>query len=654
MSKLADAAPAGVRKREVLEELGESTLLLPSLVASGLEANDRAKYFLTLLQAAREHADSPSMVGPSLREERLAAGITDADLDSVVEGSLRTEDDLYAIPRAGRIHTALIDAIADMLTPLDVARVAGAPDRSRLEALAADGPDASSQVVRGTYIDRMTSAARQQGDSLHLIVMDAHRALNRLQAEVAPASIDGASVYGLTAEDEGLVSAFMAGLHETAALRFDHPGLTTSTTRVAERLLIENDLGTTDAHVVVLAIEHLTATVTYTDVHARRLAFFQSMLDSFPVTWSDAERRGGGPMLGEHHVAIGRYEAPDRPALEGYLRHVGSRLVFVLDWNRARKRLTPIVGRNDAVSLLRWAADQNLGHMAFLALGGERLIYDAVERAAKVPARYGEPLTDVLGRDATLAVVRFALRAASEGLRAGRSPLLIRDELRVEVLRHAQASHRRLIDTAAEHASLIVESAQAFQAALVRLGMLDGDDFRTRQAARAAGWEHDADEIVVAQRQAAGRVEGGATVAALTTTADDAIDLIEEAVFLLTLVPREVIPVVQPILTPLASIVVMASREHLKAVEIAREVVDGASPDDLEDFIVAVDRVASLEHDADDAERAARAAMIATAPDFRTLYIADNLARAAEAATDALLRAALGLRDHVLTLLSAR
>ena len=47
-------------------------------------------------------------------------------------------------------------------------------------------------------------------------------------------------------------------------------------------MLIENDLGTTNAHVVVLAIEDLTATMTYTDVHARRLAFFQSMLDAIP------------------------------------------------------------------------------------------------------------------------------------------------------------------------------------------------------------------------------------------------------------------------------------------------------------------------------------------------------------------------------------
>ena len=653
-NKVADRAPVGVRKRDVLDELGESPLLLPALLAAGLEANDRAKYLLTLLQSARDHADAPDVPAASLRDERLATGVTDTELDSVVGRSRRVADDVYSVPLAGRVHAALVDAIGEMLAPLEAAQIEGAPDRDRLRALAEQGPEPSTDVLRGSYVDRMTSARRQSGDSLHLLVMEAHRALNRLQASIAPATIDGASVYGLMPDDESLVAAFMAGVHATAPLKFDHPGLTTTATRVGNRVLVENDLGTTSAHVVVLAIENLAATITYTDVHARRLTFFESMLDCYPVTWSAADRREGTPMLGEHHVTVGRYEAPDRIALEGYLRHVGSRLVFVLDWNRARKRLTPLVGRTDALKLLRWAADEDLGHMAFLVVGGERLIYDAVERAANVPARYGEPLVEVLGHEATIEVVRFALRAASEGLRSGRSPLLIRDEVRIEVLRHAQASERRLLDRAAEHASLIVEAAQSFQAALVRLGAVDDPAFLTRLASRAAGWEHSADEIVVAQRQAADRVAGGEVMASLTTTADDAIDLIEEAVFLLTLVPAGAIPVVRPILLPLASIVVTASREHLKVVEISREVVEGADPEDLEDFIVAVDRVASLEHDADDAERAARAAMVATSPDFRSLYIADNLVRVAEAATDVLLRSALGLRDHVLSLLSAR
>ena len=350
---VVEAIPAGVQKREVLEELGESTLLLPALVASGWRPTiERSTSSLSFRRprARRLSVDATSVDARGAsrrrchrRRSRFGGRAVQADGTELVH-----------VPNAGLIHARLIDAIDDMLRPLDAARLEDAPDHARLRALATEGPDATSEVVLGTYVDRMTSADRQSGDSLHLLVMDAHRALNRLQAQVAPSSIAGASAYGLTLDDEGLVRAFMAGLHETAPLKFDHPGLTASATRVRERLLIENDLGTTNAHVVVLAVEELAATVTYTDVHPRRLAFFQSMLDRFPVAWSDAERRL--TMLGEHHVAIGRYDAPDRAALEQYLQYVGSRLVFVLDWNRARKRLTPIVGRNDALRLLRWAA----------------------------------------------------------------------------------------------------------------------------------------------------------------------------------------------------------------------------------------------------------------------------------------------------------
>ena len=339
---------------------------------------------------------------------------------------------------------------------------------------------------------------------------------------------------------------------------------------------------------------------------------------------------------------------PDRESLEAYLERLGSRLVFLIDWNRARKRLVALVGKNDAVSLLRWAADAECGHLAFLALGGERLIYDAVELAAKVPARYGEPLREVLGPAATLEVVRFALQATAEGLRNGKSQQLIRDELRVELLRHVQAAHARLLEAAAEHACLVVETAQALRAALLRLGTTDGDAFLRRASERAAGWEHRADEILTAVRLAARRVEGAAALAALLASSDDAIDDLEEALSLLTLLPADATGVARPVLDVLAAVAVAAAQEHLKALAIAREVIDGGGPDDLEDFLVAVDRVMTLEHDADHAERQARATLITEAPDFRSLHVADSVSRGIEDATDALMRSALGLRDHIL------
>ena len=47
-------------KREILQELGEENLLLPASINAALKANDRIKYFFTLLQAARNHADNPA------------------------------------------------------------------------------------------------------------------------------------------------------------------------------------------------------------------------------------------------------------------------------------------------------------------------------------------------------------------------------------------------------------------------------------------------------------------------------------------------------------------------------------------------------------------------------------------------------------------
>lgn len=668
VSEAASLPPSGPAKLEIVAEIGDAKLLLPSLVNRGLDANGRAKYLLSLLQAARAWADLgvepgtgvPAGAGPapfsSLRDERLAAGITDPEFDSVVERSRREGPDCYVIPGAARIHRDLIDAITDMLAPFATpgAEISAGVDPDRLERLSTETPDLTGDRVPGTYINRITSARPGEGDSLHLLVMDAHRALNRLQSALATTSIDGAAVYGLADDDRSLVAAFMAGVHKTAALKFEHPGLATSATRTANRLLIQNDLGTTNAHVVVLAVEGLTATLTYTDVHLRRLQFFESLFDGFAVAWSNAQRQRGSPSLGEHHLTVGTYHAPDRDALEAFVRHVGSRLVFVLDWNRARKRLGAFLPNQDAVDVLRWAADSNVGHIAFLTLGAERLIYEAVELSARIPARYGEPLIDLLGRDATLAVTKFALRCAAEGLLAGKSALLIRDELRVEVLRHVQAAHLGLLDASAEHASLIVECAQALHSALVRLGTPEGDGFLQRAVQRAAKWEHSADEILIGQRQSGRRVEGSQTITSLTATADDAIDSFEEAVFSLTLLPAGSVAVARPILDPVAATAVMTAREHLKVVALARQIVAGAAPEDLEDFLVAVDKVATLEHDADTADRMARAALVSHAPEFRSLYVADSVSRSAEAATDALLRSALGLRDHILGAVAAR
>jgi uncharacterized protein Yka (UPF0111/DUF47 family) len=641
-------------KQEILQNLGEFSLVLPLLVNRGLEANDRAKYLLALMQAARHHADQPDRPFSSLSEERLAAGVTDERLDGVVAGARPAGADAYMIPGVGGLHGDLVAAIKDMLAPLEVAGGGVGRSAERLETLLAEMPDLSADCIPGTYLDGIASADRQSGDTLHILIMDAHRALNQLQTEVATEMLDGASVYCLEEDDRQLVSAFMAGVRATQSLKFDHPGLGTTATRVGSRLLIQNDIGMTNAHVIVVTVDGLVSTVTYTDVHLERLSFFESMLDRFPVQWSDAQYRDGTGSLGQHHLVTGSYESPDRESLEAYLSYLGSRLVFLIDWNRARKRLGSLVKKKEAIELLQWAAEEGLGHMAFLLMGAERLVYDAIGLTDRVPVRYGEPLREVLGVEATLDVLRFAIRTASEGMLSGKSQLLIRDELRVELMKHVQATDRQLLDSAAEHGSLVVEAAQAVRAALVHLGLSDGGGFLRRAADRARSWEHRADEILTAIRLAAHRTDGADAMVWIVSSLDDAMDNLEETLFLLTLLPDDASAAVRPILVPLAGIAVSASREHLKALEIAKGLVVAASDDELEDFLVAVNRVAVLEHEADVAERTARAMLVTEAPDFRSLHVADQISRSTEDATDALARSALLLRDHVLGLMNLR
>lgn len=94
-----------VEKYEILEELGEEKLLLPALVNAALRANDRIKYYFTLIQAARNHADDPGQNHSNLRAERESVGIPDPDLDTVVGGATRMDKNGYAIPLISRIFS---------------------------------------------------------------------------------------------------------------------------------------------------------------------------------------------------------------------------------------------------------------------------------------------------------------------------------------------------------------------------------------------------------------------------------------------------------------------------------------------------------------------------------------------------------------------
>jgi hypothetical protein len=98
-------------KSRIVDELGEKGLMLPGLVNAALTANDRAKYLMTLLQTAREHADHPDQSVPDLKQERLTCDLADSQLDSVVARSAKSGANIYHIPFAAAIHGQLLDNI---------------------------------------------------------------------------------------------------------------------------------------------------------------------------------------------------------------------------------------------------------------------------------------------------------------------------------------------------------------------------------------------------------------------------------------------------------------------------------------------------------------------------------------------------------------
>jgi hypothetical protein len=96
--------------------------------------------------------------------------------------------------------------------------------------------------------------------------------------------------------------------------------------------------------------------------------------------WEDTGSRSDGSMEdGLYHLATGRFEAESREGLEDVMEFLGSRLIFLIDWNKARKRLRGLVGKRAALSLLDWAAEHDHGHMAFLLAGGDQLVFDALD-----------------------------------------------------------------------------------------------------------------------------------------------------------------------------------------------------------------------------------------------------------------------------------
>ncbi len=637
-----------IAKARIVEHLGEAAVLLPRLVGEALAANDRAKVRMSGLQTAVRRAADPTKSADDLSIEARAAGLDPIEFGRFIREARADGTDSVLAPGAGALQASLVADVDAMTRAIEAS---GDPDattyRKRLGALALAATTGDDHL-RPSAVATMTSAAQDGPDSLHRLVMDLHKALNRLAASCADEIVGGAHAYGLVAEDRPAVEAFMRGLARTRRLKFEHPGLDTTAARSKGRLVIQNDIGTTDAHVLVVTIEGNAVTVTYTDVHRARAKFFVGLFEGDSAAWTGLahEHAEGLGEDGAFYLVTGRLAAQSSEERDAFLETVGASLVFLIDWNKARKTLRTFVDNADAVRLLKWAARHRLGHRGFLQLGGADLVNGAVRRAAAARIGYGVRLDTALGREGAVDFLRAVMRVAAEGLLAERADRLIRDAIDADLARRFERSESELLQGVVRQAGLAREIAGGLAAlAGERLAGRTGDATAvTRKAKRI---EEKADRIAVELRAAAERFGAHDRMRLLIDTVEESIDDLEEAAFVFSLLQ---LGQKRPALAPLAALceAAAAGAEAVARAADAAAAVPGGHRADADDALEASAILIDLEHAADGSERETVAAILTDTDGAAGALALLECARRVERATDRFARAGHVLRAHVI------
>ena len=627
-----------MEKSDAVATLGEqapalASLLRPAQVRAALKANDRLKLYLSVLQAAHAHAHHPREAALDLSREIAAADITvraEADwLHDLPATAASEADGALRVPDLPRLALRLADDLGVMARPLVEGDGADAAFAERVTHWQAELNALSGPVLAAAQIEALTHGQRARGDSLHIMVMDLHKALNRLAAGLSTDRIDGAHCWQLAGDDSDRprIAAFMRGLNRTAPLKFDHPGLDTAATRDGDKLLIQNDIGTNDAHVLVIQVDTAAApqviTLTYSDLHRQRFAFFQRLLAEVGAHWGQAEQRTTqGLNQGDaYHVGTARFEAHDEAELAQQLEGIGERIVFLIDWNRARKRLLHFVSREGAVAVLEASTRARAGHMAWLNAGAERLIWDAMAAQGPSQFRLGDRLDQVLGEAEARDFLAGVLINAAHHPNA---PALLLDQTQAQLARRLRG-RRGDDDLLEEHAAYCHALAQGLRDALAH-GLERDAPAAERLAARAKAWERHADQLVVHARELAEHVDATPAIDGWTAP-------------------------VRQVLTELADAVLNAVQDHVKALAVARTLGEASAGDDQSEYLSAAWRVQQAERHCDELLRRARrelATQCREQPDAVALTLGNELAAAIEQASDALLTLGWGLRERTM------
>ncbi len=145
------------------------------------------------------------------------------------------------------------------------------------------------------------------------------------------------------------------------------------------------------------------------------------------------------------------------------------------------------------------------------------------------------------------------------------------------------------------------------------------------------------------------RIPGTDVFSQILQVADDAADDPEEAAFLAGLLSGCPGPALLPDpLLALSNCLVEGAHVFQRGIGAAQHVHRGGERENMQQFLEAVDRMVTIEHQTDEQERAVTVALIKSDIDCRHLHLVSGIAGHLESAADALLRASLILRDHLL------
>lgn len=641
-------------KTQIISELGQTDILLPSLLAEGLAANDRIKVRMSALQAAVHRAQEPERPPVELNAESRAAGIPSAALSALIGGAHLAGDDRIAAPNLARLMKEIDDDMETMVRAVRAGKAAESePLAARFAAIRAAGLVDAANEIEIARVARLTGVSQSGADSLHRLVMDAHKALNKLAATCSEEIVSGAHAFGLQPDDRSAVESFMKGLNETRALKFNHPGLATTATRSNGRFLIQNDIGETDAHVVVVGVTGDTVSVTYTDVHRPRAKFFMGLFDRFDVRWSGLNRHAAAALGDDDgfYLVTGELHFQDTVARNEFLTALGAAPVFLIDWNKARKLLRGWVSKEDALRILDWAARERVGHRALLELGGNDLIGGAVRNAAPSRIGFGERLDEALGRGAAIDFIKSAMRISTDALSNGRSVRLARDQIEADLIRHLERIDSTLLAIVLRQVALAhdIISGVAVNVMAMRSGRARDSE---RLAFRAGLIERKADRIAAEARKEASRLNARPVIGELIDRVEQAIDDMEQAAFIASLMPAATDARLLSTLGELCSVAITATEAAASGLAAAVDVPNGHRAD-TEDALDAIVRIIDAEHAADRCEREITAQVFAGRFDISVSLAVIELARAIERATDRLASVAHLLRRHIMADLSA-